>query len=83
MIQHGNFEWALDKTTSSFTYDGPYVHTNNDTMLLNVRNELDINKPMCQKDVDTNTGDCEREGLIFQKSQCYKFMANKCTNGCS
>ena len=76
---NGNFEWASDKTTSTFntsfggkdapTYDWPYVLTNSSTMLLNDRNELEINKSICQKDVDKNTGECEREGWILQKCQ--------------
>ena len=71
--------WEKDEPT----YDGPYVHTNSETLLLNDRNELDNNKPICQKEVDTNTGECEKEGWVLRKGQCYKFMANTCANGCS
>eukprot|EP00092_Neocalanus_flemingeri_P013042 GFUD01014054.1.p1 GENE.GFUD01014054.1~~GFUD01014054.1.p1 ORF type:complete len:412 (+),score=80.35 GFUD01014054.1:171-1406(+) len=89
---HEYFVWDSDKTPANFnqsfwstdepSYDGAYVHTLQDTLLLNDRHELDLNKPICQKPADNIFGKCEKEWR-FRKGQCYKFMTNTCTNGCS
>lgn len=88
-----DFVWVSDKTIASFndrfwdkdqpSYDGPYVHTSGKTMLLNDMKELEINKPICQKALQTNKNKCKKDGWILQNGQCYKFMTKTFEQGCS
>eukprot|EP00092_Neocalanus_flemingeri_P027280 GFUD01029585.1.p1 GENE.GFUD01029585.1~~GFUD01029585.1.p1 ORF type:complete len:423 (+),score=85.41 GFUD01029585.1:22-1290(+) len=89
---NGVFEWNSDKSPSNLsqtfwntnepTYDGPYVHTYPDTMLLNDRNDMHLTKPVCQKSVKKDTGKCDKD-WIARDGHCYKFMTNVCRNGCT
>eukprot|EP00092_Neocalanus_flemingeri_P009274 GFUD01009980.1.p1 GENE.GFUD01009980.1~~GFUD01009980.1.p1 ORF type:complete len:406 (+),score=68.00 GFUD01009980.1:13-1230(+) len=86
------FEWASDKSPmdlrksfwsdSEPSYDGPYVHMKKTTMLLNDRNDINVNKPACQKPAVDQNIQCE-EGWDYSKGQCYKFMTKTCKNGCT
>ena len=91
VVGKAEFEWVSDKSKAKIdahfwekdepSYDGPFVHMVQKTMLLNDRLEAELNKPICQKSLKENEEACE-DGWFQQHGKCYKFMVDTCEKKC-
>ena len=92
VVGKAEFKWVSDKSKATIeahfwekdepTHDGPLVQMVQETLLLNDRIEVGINKPICQKNLEKNEHRCE-DGWSLSHGQCYKFMVDTCEKKCS
>ena len=91
VVGKAEFKWVSDKSKATIeahfwekdepTHDGPLVQMVQETLLLNDRIEVGINKPICQKNLQDNEHGCE-DGWFLSHGQCYKFMVDTCEKKC-
>ena len=89
-----NFRWIADDRRANIdkrfwnvkepSFDGPLIHMEKETMLLNDRRQPSLVKPICEKKINRNgnPNPCDN-GWFNYKTFCYKFLVHNCINKCN